>query len=226
MTLHRRIVRSLSSVDAPSLRSICRQAAQVRLKSAMDFASSLRPEHLQSFWYSASKYNFALIGSFISLLWATAIDKDEATLCKRSLEEYRWVLRLSSKSADFLERAIGMLGASTGVLVKTIPDQPDTDRILNRHICRTRQDSAAGPAHARHTHSFSYQSESEMHDISPENIISGTPSDTGTMSRAWNVDQAWFNTLGEDQSGFSEILGNTSTSDPYSLLGEAQVDFD
>lgn len=101
MTLHRRIVRSLSSIDDSSLRSICRQAAQVRLKSATDFVSILRPEHLQSFWYSASKYNFALIGTFISLLWATTTDKDEANLYRKSLEKHRWMLRLSSKSADF-----------------------------------------------------------------------------------------------------------------------------
>jgi hypothetical protein len=226
MTLHRRIIRSLSSVDDPSLRSICRQAAQVRLKSAIDFASGLRPEHLQSFWYSASQYNFALIGSFISLLWATAIDKDEANLYKRSLEEYRWVLRLSSKSADFLERAISMLVASTDVLVKTIPYQPDVDRILNRHLCRMRQASAIVAGHARHTHSVSYLSESEMHDTPPENIIGGTPSDSGAMSRAWNVDHALFSTLGEEESGFQGILGDTSISDPFSLLGEAQVDFD
>ncbi|OAL00678.1 hypothetical protein IQ06DRAFT_182280, partial [Phaeosphaeriaceae sp. SRC1lsM3a] len=116
MTLHRRIIRSLSSVDDQSLRTICRQAAQVRLKSAMDFVSSLRPEHLQSFWYSASKYNFTLVGTFISLLWATATDKQEADMYKKSLDEYRWVLRLSSKSADFLEHAINMLASSTGVL--------------------------------------------------------------------------------------------------------------
>src|SRR5690349_715681 len=37
ITLHRRILRSLSSVDDPALRTICRQAAHARLVSAMDF---------------------------------------------------------------------------------------------------------------------------------------------------------------------------------------------
>jgi hypothetical protein len=227
MTLHRRIIRSLSSVDDSSLRSICRQAAQVRLKSAMDFVSSLRPEHLQSFWYSASKYNFALIGTFISLLWVTAIDESEASKYKKSLEDYQWVLRLSSKSAEFLERAISMLAASTGVLVKAISEQPDADRILNRHLLRTRRGSATVAGHARHAHSVSYQSESEMHnDTSPENIIGGTPSDSGAMSRAWNVDQAWFSTPDEGGGDFQDILRGASGSDPYSLLGEAQVGFD
>jgi hypothetical protein len=90
----------------------------------VEFVKSLRAEHLQSFWYSASKYNFALVATFISLLWVTARTQEEAHTCKLKLEEYRWILRLSSKSADFLERAISMLASSTGVLVKAIPNKP------------------------------------------------------------------------------------------------------
>jgi hypothetical protein len=88
-----------------------------------DFVRSLRPEHLQSFWYSASKYCFAIVGTFIGLLWVTAGTKAEADGYKEKLEEYRWTLRLSSKSAEFLDRAISMLTTSTGLLVKAIPEQ-------------------------------------------------------------------------------------------------------
>jgi hypothetical protein len=229
MTLHRRIIRSLSSADDPSLRSICRQAAQVRLKSAMEFISTLRPEHLQSFWYSASKYNFALVGTFISLLWATSIDKEEADLYRKSLDEYRWVLRLSSKSAEFLERAINMLATSSGVLVKAIPDQPDAERILNRHLSRARHDSNTRPSQARnnsHVPSVAYQSESEMHDdMSPEVLVGDTPSDSGLMTRGWNVDHAWFSALGEVGEEF-ERHGEASVIDPYLGLGDASVDFE
>jgi hypothetical protein len=91
----------------------------------MEFVKSLRPEHLQSFWYSASKYCFALVASFITLLWATAPTKEEAEAYKAKLEEYRWILRLSSKSADFLEKAISMVSMSSGVLIKAIPEKPD-----------------------------------------------------------------------------------------------------
>jgi hypothetical protein len=88
-----------------------------------DFVKSLRPEHLQSFWYSASKYSFAVVGTFISLLWATALTKEEAEGYRQKLEEYRWTLRLSSKSAEILDRAISMLTTSTGMLVKSIPEK-------------------------------------------------------------------------------------------------------
>jgi hypothetical protein len=123
MTLHRRIIQSLANEKDASLRRICRSAAEARLEAATDFVSQLRPEFLQSFWHSSSKYSFALVGSFVSLLWATAASKQEAEAYKQKLEDYRWTLRLLSKSADILERALDMLAAPTAVLVKSIPEQ-------------------------------------------------------------------------------------------------------
>lgn len=95
---------------------ICRSAAKTRLISAMDFVNRLKPEHLQSFWYFASKINFTLIGTFGSLLWATAPAKEEADFYKTRLREYRWTLSVSSKRADFLDYAVQMLDASRGML--------------------------------------------------------------------------------------------------------------
>ncbi|KAF2457937.1 fungal-specific transcription factor domain-containing protein [Lineolata rhizophorae] len=122
ITLHRCILRYLSTEQDQALILICRGAAQARLDSAMEFVKSLKPEHLQSFWYCASKYCFAVIGSFVGLLWATSSDKEDASLYKQRLEEYRWMLRLSCRSADFMERALDMLAHSTGVLVMAIPE--------------------------------------------------------------------------------------------------------
>lgn len=196
----------------------------------MDFVSSLRPEHLQSFWYSASKYNFALVGTFISLLWATATDKQEANIYKKSLDEYRWVLRLSSKSADFLEHAINMLASSTGVLVKAIPEQPDEERILNKYLQRAGRDShhvASFSHQGSRNVSVTYQSESELHeDTSPEHATGQTPSDSGMLSGAWNVDHAWFSTLGEVSNGsFEGEHGESDMSNVYLALNDATVDF-
>jgi hypothetical protein len=227
MTLHRRIIRSLSSADDPSLRSICRQAAQARLKSAMDFISSLRPEHLQSFWYSASSYNFALVGTFISLLWATSTTKPEADMYKKSLEEYRWVLRLSSKSADFLERAIGILGSSTGVLVKAIPEYPDAEGILGRHLRRARHGYTVLSRNHSHGNSVAYLSESEMQDgTSPNDLVEETPSDSGRGSRGWNVDHVWFSGLYEGESGLEQGCGEDDVSNAYLGLNGVPVDFE
>ena len=148
MTLHRRIIRSLSPSDGPEIRAICRQAAQSRLTSAFAFVQSLRPEHLQSFWYSSSTYNFVLIGSFISLLWVTSPDKEEAVKYRAHLDEYRWIIRLFSKSADFLERALISLDLTTSALMKAVPDDIVPSSAANGHQIRTgnepRYDADAG----------------------------------------------------------------------------------
>ncbi|KAF2459996.1 fungal-specific transcription factor domain-containing protein [Lineolata rhizophorae] len=117
ITLHRRIVQSLDpKVSEPYLLYICRSAAKTRLISAMDFVNRLKPEHLQSFWYFASKINFTLIGTFGSLLWATAPAQEEAEFYKTRLREYRWTLSVSAKRAQFLDYAVQMLDASRAML--------------------------------------------------------------------------------------------------------------
>jgi hypothetical protein len=152
ITLHRRIIRSLdacspsssahptpsaspagSGID-PYVQHICRSAAKARLISAMDFVNRLTPSHLRSFWYFASKTNFALIGTFGSLLWATSPGREEAEWYRRRLAEYRWTLSVSSKSRGsggsregLTEFAMGMLDISTGLL-KTLPEKPTLSR--------------------------------------------------------------------------------------------------
>ena len=154
ITLHRRIIRSLSSTAAPSsppspnakpaldpyIVHICRSAAKTRLISAMDFVNRLNSSHLRSFWYFASKTNFALIGTFGSLLWATAPGREEADWYRRRLGEYRWTLSVSSKggipgtegggggNARLTEFAMGMLDTSTGLL-KALPEKPALSRV-------------------------------------------------------------------------------------------------
>ncbi|KAJ9642159.1 Fungal specific transcription factor [Knufia peltigerae] len=118
ITLHRRILRSLSQNTDPYMIQICRSAAKARLISAMDFFNRLKPEHLQSFWYFASKFNFALIGTFAGLCFVTSVSQEEAEFYQRRLLEYRWTLRVSNKSAEFLEIASGILESAVGSLLK------------------------------------------------------------------------------------------------------------
>ncbi|CAI4219890.1 unnamed protein product [Parascedosporium putredinis] len=135
ITLHRRIIRSLTAAEAggtvdPYLQHICRNAAKARLISAMDFVNRLSPNHLRAFWYFASKTNFALIGTFGSLLWATSPGQEEAEWYRRRLGEYRWTLSVSSKpggSSRLTEFAMTMLDISTGLL-KKLPEKPVLSR--------------------------------------------------------------------------------------------------
>ncbi|KAF2468078.1 uncharacterized protein BDR25DRAFT_57404 [Lindgomyces ingoldianus] len=117
ITLHRRFVQSLDGTTATSeVVYNLRTAAKTRLIRAMDFVNRLKPEHLQGFWYFASKINFTLIGTFGSLLWATAPSQEEADFYKTRLREYRWTLSVSSKRAEFLDYAVQMLDASRAML--------------------------------------------------------------------------------------------------------------
>jgi hypothetical protein len=94
----------------------------------MDFVNRLKPDHLQSFWYFASKVNFALVGTFGSLLWATAPGKEEAEFYKMRLAEYRWTLTVSMKgAAGFMGFAVAMLDTSTSLLAR-LPDKPTLSR--------------------------------------------------------------------------------------------------
>ncbi|KAF7558468.1 hypothetical protein G7046_g5689 [Stylonectria norvegica] len=133
ITLHRRIIRSLASTTTsvdPYVQHICRSAAKARLISAMDFVNRLTPSHLRSFWYFASKTNFALIGTFGSLLWATSPGREEAEWYRRRLGEYRWTLSVSSKPGEtkgLTEFAMTMLDISTGLL-KKLPEKPSMSR--------------------------------------------------------------------------------------------------
>lgn len=145
ITLHRRIIRSLTpspksdikpTLD-PYILHICRSAAKTRLISAMDFVNRLTTSHLRAFWYFASKTNFALIGTFGSLLWATAPGREEAEWYRRRLGEYRWTLGVSCKggnddgasgNARLTEFAMGMLDTSTGLL-KSLPEKPALSRV-------------------------------------------------------------------------------------------------
>ncbi|KAI1101705.1 fungal-specific transcription factor domain-containing protein [Jackrogersella minutella] len=133
ITLHRRIIRSLetdSQAIDPYVQHICRSAAKARLISAMDFVNRLTPQHLRSFWFFASKTNFALIGTFGSLLWATSPGREEADWYRRRLGEYRWTLSVSGKpgeSKGLTEFAMGMLDISTGLL-KKLPEKPELSR--------------------------------------------------------------------------------------------------
>lgn len=133
ITLHRRIIRSLASPSAAVdsyVQHICRSAAKARLISAMDFVNRLTPSHLRSFWYFASKTNFALIGTFGSLLWATSPGREEAEWYRRRLGEYRWTLSVSSKPGEcrgLTDFAMTMLDISTGLL-KQLPEKPSMSR--------------------------------------------------------------------------------------------------
>lgn len=111
--------RKLSTSNDPYLVSVCQSAAKSRLTTALDFVSRLKSEHLQSFWYFGSSFNFALIGSFAGLCLITAPTTDEGEFYRTKLLEYKWQLRVWSSSLEVLEKAAEMLNSAVEPLLTT-----------------------------------------------------------------------------------------------------------
>jgi hypothetical protein len=117
-TLHRAILRSypinsplssgFPSQDA-EIQKLTRGAANTCFISALTFITSLKPEHLQSFWYFSSSLSLAIIGIFASILCVTSSTQEEREAHIARLAEYRWTLRISSTGADFMKYAVGVL---------------------------------------------------------------------------------------------------------------------
>lgn len=144
ITLHRRVIRSLSAQTDPYMVQICRSAAKARLISSLEYFNRLKPEHLQSFWYFASKFNFALIGTFAALCFVSSVSSEEAQFYQLRLQEYRWVLRISRKSAEFLEIASGILESAVGVLLRNA-DSLDSKKLAFPMLQQSIDDSPQGP---------------------------------------------------------------------------------
>lgn len=123
ITLHRCIIRSIKPDTDEYLAYICRAAAKTRLISAMDFVNRLRPAHLDAFWPFSARINFALIGTFGTLLRITAPTFEEAEFYRMRLAEYRWTLAVSRKTHDFFSYAIQSLDAADGA-VQHVPVKP------------------------------------------------------------------------------------------------------
>ncbi|VEU19568.1 DEKNAAC100608 [Brettanomyces naardenensis] len=121
ITLHRRIILALHQQTdpppPPQLVSVCRNAAHTRLTASIEFACELKAEHMQAFWYSSAVNNFALIGVFAAILYVTSSSPEEAAGFKEQLFDYRWVLKVNSRSFDIANRALEKIDG----LLRNIP---------------------------------------------------------------------------------------------------------
>jgi len=126
ITLHRRIISSLTANPDPYLSPILRFAAKSRLISAMDFVNRLRPYHLTStFWYLPSTSNLTLVATFGNLLCSTSETEDESEFYSDRLREYRWTLGVSWGRAEWLSDAVELVDAQVmGSCDVQIPPPP------------------------------------------------------------------------------------------------------
>lgn len=152
ITLHRRILLTLSPSTDPQLFRICRSVAHERFMFAIDFVQSLKPQHVSSFWYFASSQNFALIAVFGTLLLSTASNQEEVDFYRTKLREYRWTLKINSENgARYMRPAMALLDANMGLLdTKSNRPQP---AVSNPSPHPT---AGSGSVTSEHTDQYSY----------------------------------------------------------------------
>ncbi|KAK9236611.1 fungal-specific transcription factor domain-containing protein [Lipomyces kononenkoae] len=113
IALFRPILSALSSVDcnpgSPAMNEIyglVYRSAFAEFVSAVEFANNLKPQHIQTFWYAASKNNFAIIATFGIILMLLSRTDVERTACSEKLAEFQWTLKVNVRGAEFLQHAI------------------------------------------------------------------------------------------------------------------------
>jgi hypothetical protein len=211
ITLHRRIIQSLNPDHSSThLYYVCRSAAKTRLISAMDFVNRLRPEHLQAFWYFPSKINFTLVGTFGSLLWATAPAREEAEFYQTRLREYRWTLSVSSSRAEFLEYAVKMLDTSRALL-RNLAEKPSLaqSQISSAGV----PDSAVSPSN-RLQGGQNQNEDVEMTDDSPPMTRA-----TSFSNASVSVFSGFSTELDRYSASSRDAIGSPSASTPKSMGG-------
>ncbi|ANB14725.1 Dal81p [Sugiyamaella lignohabitans] len=109
LSLFRHLLKLLArsnSSDLVTLRQYVHQASCDLWMAAIDTVINLKSQHLQTFWYSFSKYNLSQFVTFGFLLFAVLEDINEKKMILKKMEIYRWSLVLFSKSASFMKHAV------------------------------------------------------------------------------------------------------------------------
>lgn len=104
--IYRFIIRRLTPDIPPAIREVCRNAAKARLEHAIRFIETLRPEHLQAFWWFAAPKSMALIRTYGALLWVTSSSDMEAQYYRQKLVDFQWSLKVRSKGVGCIAAAI------------------------------------------------------------------------------------------------------------------------
>ena len=106
LTLHRKILTIIYQQESEGnpasleLVQVCRTAARTRLMASIEFVRDLKPEHIHSFWHSSSALSLTLIGIFAALLFMSSSGQEEADFYRDLIFNYRWILKISSKSFE------------------------------------------------------------------------------------------------------------------------------
>ncbi|KAK6208609.1 fungal specific transcription factor [Colletotrichum tabaci] len=100
------------STEAPvEARAALRTGAMAVAREMYDFLSKLGAHHLEAFWHSYSRVNFAIASNFIVLLFALSSTPADAEDSLNLLTQWRSLLRIKSRSCDLLNLSLLRLDA-------------------------------------------------------------------------------------------------------------------
>ncbi|KAF0324065.1 fungal specific transcription factor domain protein [Colletotrichum asianum] len=125
------------SNEAPAeARAALRTGAMAVAREMYDFLAKLGPHHLEAFWHSYSRVNFAIASNFIVLLFALSPTLADAEDALTLLTQWRSLLRIKSRSCDLLNLSLLRLDATfVAGLEKLIELTPAAaEAVLNRKL--------------------------------------------------------------------------------------------
>ncbi|KAE8411829.1 hypothetical protein BDV36DRAFT_75284 [Aspergillus pseudocaelatus] len=134
LTLMRRIIRSTALAPLCSHVAVLndtRKLASDSAEAAMAFVRTLRPDHLEAFWFFASGFIFSLVGSFVTLLLVTSHSEAEKAHWRERLNDYLWSLRIMGKGNEPMRYAVNRLegailrGMEHALAVQIAPAPPE-----------------------------------------------------------------------------------------------------
>ncbi|KAK1634207.1 fungal-specific transcription factor [Colletotrichum phormii] len=100
------------SIEVPTeARTALRTGAMTIAREMHDFLAKLEAHHLEAFWHSYSRVNFAIASNFIVLLFALSPTPSEAEDALALLIQWRGLLRIKSRSCDLLNLSLLRLDA-------------------------------------------------------------------------------------------------------------------
>ncbi|KAK9473931.1 fungal-specific transcription factor domain-containing protein [Dipodascopsis tothii] len=147
ITLFRPILQILSKVDysnSESLReiySLVYRSALAEFVAAVEFVNALKPQHLQTFWFAASKNNLASIVTFGLILLLLSSNEADRALCTEKLSEFHWTLRVNVRGAEFFQHAILWLEELKGLLKPELDKRTKSGRSVS-----AASDDQSGPS--------------------------------------------------------------------------------
>ncbi|KAH0429136.1 fungal specific transcription factor domain protein [Colletotrichum camelliae] len=125
------------SNEAPAeARAALRTGAMAVAREMYDFLAKLGPHHLEAFWHSYSRVNFAIASNFIVLLFALSPTLPDAEDALTLLTQWRSLLRIKSRSCDLLNLSLLRLDATfvagLGKLIELTPAAAEA--VTNRRL--------------------------------------------------------------------------------------------